>query len=136
MVVLCVTCVSVSLWSKFNIPKYRPLRFAVFVLFGSYGVIPLLHIIIREGLYMALYGYSILGMVVMGSLYLTGASLYVLRIPERFFPGWFDVWASSHQLFHICVVTAALVHYDSLLSMVKYRLKVGDCIERLDMLSV
>ena len=138
MVVLCISSVSVSLWSKFSIPKYRPLRFAVFVIFGLYGVIPAMHILIREGFFVAYHGYSILGMVTMGSIYITGAALYVLRIPERFFPGKFDIWASSHQLFHICVVTATLVHYDSLLSMVKYRLNIGGCIDNLplDMLSV
>ena len=139
LIALCIVCVSISLWSKFATPKYRPLRFAVFAIFGLYGVVPAIHILLRDGLEEAQDGFSVLGMVLMGALYLFGAGLYVLRIPERFFPGKFDIWASSHQWFHVFVVTAALVHYDSLLNMVKYRLSVGaSCIGDLplDMLTV
>jgi adiponectin receptor len=82
---------------------------------------------INEGLIEPYTNY-IIGGITMGGLYIFGASLYVLRVPERFCPGVFDVWAHSHQLFHICVVAAALVHYDTLLSMIKDRLELGDCI--------
>ena len=137
LVILCISCISVSLWSKFSTPKYRPLRFAVFVLFGLYGIVPGVHIALREGV-TGHNAYPLRGLCIMASLYLTGAGLYVLRIPERFFPGKFDIWASSHQIFHICVVSAALVHYDTLLNMVKYRLNVGGCMDSLplDMLSI
>lgn len=137
ILILCIACVTVSLWKKFSFPKYRPLRFAVFVLFGLYGVIPSLHIAIREGI-TGHNAYPLRGLSIMACLYLTGAGLYVLRIPERFFPGKFDIWASSHQLFHVCVVSAALVHYDTLLNMVKTRLSLGSCIDSLplDILSV
>ena len=67
----------------------------------------------------------------MAAIYIGGGILYAFRIPERFYPGMFDVWASSHQLFHVCVITAALVHYDALLSMIKYRLDVGSCMNTL-----
>ena len=33
------------------------------------------------------------------------------RIPERFVPGLFDYFGSSHQIFHVHVVLAALAHY-------------------------
>ncbi|CAG8459293.1 7604_t:CDS:2 [Funneliformis caledonium] len=32
-------------------------------------------------------------------------------MPERWFPGTFDIIGSSHQIFHFFVVVAALVHY-------------------------
>ena len=123
---LCVTCICVSLWSKFSTPKYRPLRFGMFVAFGLYAIVPGLELILSGGLLIKPYAGYITGVVLMGSLYLIGASLYVLRVPERFFPGKFDVWAHSHQLFHVCVVLAALVHYDTLLSMVRDRLALGE----------
>ena len=128
LTLLCIGCVCVSMGNKFGSPKYRPLRFAVFVLFGLYGVFPAGHILLREGYPVATTDYPAWGILIMAGLYIGGAALYVLRIPERFSPGRFDIWASSHQLFHVCVVTAALVHYDSLLSMVKYRLDVGACL--------
>lgn len=36
------------------------------------------------------------------------------RIPERFSPGMFDYFFSSHQIFHVCVVIAALAHFASI----------------------
>jgi adiponectin receptor len=138
LLVLCAMSVMVSMRRKFSTPKYRPLRFAVFVLFGLYGVVPALHILLREGYTQACTAYAPWSLGAMGAVYIIGAVLYVLRIPERFSPGRFDIWASSHQLFHICVIMAALVHYDTLLSMIKYRLDVGGCINSLpmDMLAV
>ena len=40
-----------------------------------------------------------------------GAVVYAMRIPERWKPGAFDIAFHSHQLFHIAVIIAALVHY-------------------------
>lgn len=123
-IILCITCISISLWNKFSQPKYRVLRSLVFVLFGLYGIIPLVQLIIREGFAQPYLKYA-LGMVIMGVFYLAGTSLYVFRVPERFFPGKFDVWAHSHQLFHVCVLAAAVIHYDTILSMVRDRLDMG-----------
>ena len=129
LVVLCVLCVTLSLWSRFSIPKFRPLRFAVFISFGLYGCIPAAHIIMVHGVDSALEKFSGLTLALMALLYIFGGILYVLRVPERFFPGKFDIWASSHQLWHLFVLAAALIHYDTLLSMGKYRLSAGLCID-------
>lgn len=133
LLILCAMCVTLSMWGRFSTPKYRPLRFAVFVLFGLYGVIPAMHILFRDGYMQACQAFAPWSLGAMAAVYIFGAVLYVLRIPERFSPGMFDIWASSHQLFHICVIMAALVHYDTLLNMVKYRLDVGECINSLPM---
>lgn len=44
------------------------------------------------------------------------------RIPERFAPGRFDYFFASHQIFHLCVVFAALAHYYSALESFEFRL--------------
>ena len=131
LVALGFGCLAISMWSKFSTPKYRVFRFLVFVLFGLYGVVPFFHIYLRDGYLLAADAYAPWGIITMALLYIGGGLLYAFRIPERFWPGMFDVWASSHQLFHILVVTAALVHYNSLLKMIKYRLAVGSCLESL-----
>ena len=125
LVILCVVCLTISMWSKFNTPKYRVFRYLVFVLFGLYSAIPFTHIYLRDGYAKSTHAYALWGIVIMAALYIGGGALYAFRIPERFWPGKFDIWASSHQIFHVCVVTAALVHYNALLQMVKYRLDVG-----------
>lgn len=33
------------------------------------------------------------------------------RIPERFYPGKFDIYGNSHQIFHVACLLAALAHY-------------------------
>ena len=33
----------------------------------------------------------------------TGALLYITAVPEAWFPGQFDIWGHSHQLWHICI---------------------------------
>jgi adiponectin receptor len=124
---LCVACVVISLWKKFSTPKYRPLRFATFLLFGLYGFVPGVHVALREGFEKQHTVRAMIGLLIMGGVYVIGAVIYVVRFPERFFPGKFNTWASSHQLFHICVVCAALVHYDTLLNMIKYRLSTDSC---------
>ena len=70
---------------------------------------------------------AIAGVLLMGGVYILGAGFYVSRFPERLFPGKFNTWASSHQLFHVCVVCAALIHYNTLLGMIKYRMSTESC---------
>jgi len=50
-------------------------------------------------------------LVLQGILYIVGAAIYALRIPERFAPGKFDILGSSHQIFHIFVLAAAVTHF-------------------------
>lgn len=33
-----------------------------------------------------------------------------MRWPERSSPGTFDIWGSSHQLFHVLILLAAALH--------------------------
>ena len=56
-----------------------------------------------------------------------GAAFYALRIPERWKPGAFDLAFNSHQLFHLCVVTAALVHYRGIKILLDWRDITGGC---------
>ena len=38
-----------------------------------------------------------------------------MRVPERLKPGGFDICGSSHQIFHVLVVMAAMAHLMGLL---------------------
>lgn len=49
------------------------------------------------------------------------------RIPERLSPGRFDFLLASHQIFHICVILAALAHYQSVLTCLHYRMSQPIC---------
>uniref|UniRef100_A0A1I8G9P3 Adiponectin receptor protein n=1 Tax=Macrostomum lignano TaxID=282301 RepID=A0A1I8G9P3_9PLAT len=126
--VLGTTAIVVSMFDKFAAPQYRPLRAGVFIALGLSGVIPALHYVILEGFYSAIYHASMGWLVLMALLYITGAVIYAVRFPERLFPGKFDLWFQSHQIFHVFVVAAAFVHFHGISEIANYRLTAGDCI--------
>ena len=66
-------------------------------------------------------------LVSQGLLYTIGAALYAARVPERWYPGRFDVVGSSHQIFHVLVVTAAVVHLIGLLKAADRVRVTGEC---------
>ncbi len=91
--------------------RYRSLRTWAFVLTGLSGFAPIIH-----GLY--LYGWAQMwvrsGMpyyLLEGLIYGLGAFFFAMRLPESIWPGKFDIWCSSHQIFHVLVVLASLVHF-------------------------
>lgn len=45
-----------------------------------------------------------------GIVYCTGLVFFISHFPESVWPGYFDIWWSSHQIFHILVVLAASIH--------------------------
>lgn len=57
-------------------------------------VIPAVHYAIAEGWFKAISQASLGWLILMGCLYILGTMFYALRVPERFFPGKFDIWVS------------------------------------------
>lgn len=120
-VVLCILSIIVSMWDKFGEPQYRSLRAIVFLTFGLSNVIPGVHwYIILDSHLIAAFSLFI----AQGLLYVIGALLYANRIPERLLPGKCDYVFQSHQIFHVLVVLAALVHLNGINSMANYHMEV------------
>ncbi len=65
---------------------------AVFMCLGLSGVLPALHYLVAEGIFDILIPFSWL--VTMALAYLTGGVIYAMRIPERLWPGKFDIYVS------------------------------------------
>jgi adiponectin receptor len=108
----------------------------MFVAMGLSAVLPILHGMQLYGLATLTHTIGLHWVVLQGMLYIVGAGLYAVRtpllyqplspatlnplpianhtpqarFPERACPGAFDIWGSSHQLFHALVVLAAAVH--------------------------
>jgi adiponectin receptor len=76
---------------------------------GLSAVIPVFHALIVQG-YPHLRRHGLNWTLLQGIFYLTGACLYAGRIPEKLYPGKFDILLSSHQIFHFLVVAAAASH--------------------------
>ncbi|KAF2731764.1 HlyIII-domain-containing protein [Polyplosphaeria fusca] len=101
---------------KTRTPALRPFRALMFVLMGLSAVFPVLHGLQLYGLVQLRKTIGLDWVILQGALYILGAGLYAARVPERFKPGHFDIWGSSHQIFHVLVVLAAASH---LMGMVK-----------------
>jgi adiponectin receptor len=113
--------VAASTLPVFHTAAWRPARAAIFSAAGLVGLVPLLHLVLSGRVA------ALADLLLVGALYLGGALLYGLRIPERWAPGAFDLFGASHQLFHIAVFAAAAVHLRSLLTALAQRQAEGAC---------
>ena len=110
IITLSITTSTLVLHPQLQGLKYRNLRTHAFIATGLSGFAPIIH-----GIY--LYGWDEMwirsGMpyyFAEGLVYGTGAFFFATRIPESIWPGKFDIWFSSHQIFHVFVVLACLLH--------------------------
>ena len=71
----------------------------LFLALGCSGIIPALHFMIAYGMVVAHRQASVGWMALMGLLYILGAITYATRVPERFFPGKFDLWVNIFHYF-------------------------------------
>ena len=58
-----------------------------------------------------------------GISYVLGGLIFILRIPEKFFPEKFDYFGASHQIFHCLVFFGALFHFMGSLEAYNYRFR-------------
>ncbi|RNF26880.1 adiponectin receptor protein 1 [Trypanosoma conorhini] len=95
--------------------QYANCRTLFYVCMVSSGLFPITH------LYLLLPGSVsssfVEGLLLMMALYGVGVFVYAFQIPEVFFPGKFDVYLSSHQIWHVFVLAAAFVHFFNSASM-------------------
>ncbi|KAL5522984.1 hypothetical protein ACEPAF_1251 [Sanghuangporus sanghuang] len=105
---------------EYSKPTHRGARTKVFIALGLSAVVPLSHALLTHGLGTLREEMGVHFVVLSGALYIFGAVLYANRIPERLSPGTFDYFFSSHQIFHIMVVLAALAHYAAVLTDIEH----------------
>lgn len=105
---------------------------------GLSAIVPVLHGLRIYGVAQLEKQIGLSWLVGQGVLYVAGAAIYAVsssnrltekscilmtcqaRVPERWRPGSFDIFGSSHQIFHILVVLAAAVHLVGLLKAFDY----------------
>lgn len=125
------TAVATMIWTP-RFRRWRTARICAYVALGSSSSIPMLHGIQLYGLKYVLKYSGMRWYLLELAFYGIGAGLYAVslclssmlplvfsrgsdlhpqfRVPERFVPGKFDIWGSSHQIFHIAVVCAMYTH--------------------------
>lgn len=110
-IVITSTCLSVffySLTDRFD-KGNASVRATVFVILGIAVAAPFIYLGLCEE-QSSLSRYRFWPWLAGGAVYIFGATLYGLHIPERLSPCTFDLVGASHQLFHVCVVVAAAIH--------------------------
>lgn len=116
-----VGCICVCISPRFRRPRWRPFRAAMFVGMGLSAIFPVLHGLKLFGIDRMRREMGVSWLLLQGFLYILGAGIYAARVPERLYPGKFDIWGSSHQIFHVLVVCAAISHLTGLLKAFDYR---------------
>jgi len=107
---------------EYSKPTHRGTRTFVFIALGLSGMVPASHLIATHGVHELVTDMGVAWLLTSAALYIAGALLYANRIPERLAPGKFDYFFASHQIFHVCVVLAALAHYRSVIIGFRHRL--------------
>ncbi|TVY78554.1 ADIPOR-like receptor SPBC12C2.09c [Lachnellula suecica] len=98
---------------------HRP-RTTMLILLGLSGVLPMTHAALQFGIAQARRQMGWDWYVGEAIFYLLGALIYSIKIPERWNPGLFDIWGSSHQIFHVCVVLGIACHLIGAVNAVAY----------------
>jgi len=111
----------------------------MFVGMGISALFPVIDGLCVYGLEQMRSQIGLVWVVLQGAMYILGAGLYAVRStanraerlfadilvqarwPERSAPGKFDVVGSSHQIFHVLVVLAAISHLVGLITAFDYR---------------
>jgi len=114
-----------SCCSWFYTYEFRHLRIGVFGGLAGLGIVPTIHWVLTNDFHGDGRGVLLHGIVAMYSLYACGLIFYVSRFPERHFPGLFDIFLSSHQIWHLFVALGAYVFYRCLENYSVFRIQSG-----------
>ncbi|KAI0418884.1 mPR-like GPCR protein [Xylaria grammica] len=124
---LGVLSIVIMLAPCFQGPKWRTFRLVVFVVTGLSGLAPIIHGIHMFGFAQMVKQSGLPYYFAEGGIFLVGAVTYASRFPECIKPGTFDIFGSSHQIFHVLVVIATLVHLVGVLQAFDYNYHNRQC---------
>jgi len=123
--VLAFTCFALVVLDRFSGPSVRVCRTLIFALFGIFGIVPMITFAtINNSCYLdnapcaSVVTRTVVYLGSMGATFLSGAALYALRIPERWWPGKFDLIGHSHQIWHVSIVVGFNLVYVGLIEVV------------------
>ncbi|KAI5306281.1 hypothetical protein KEM56_001585 [Ascosphaera pollenicola] len=116
-----IGCATVSVFDRFRSPEWRSFRAGMFVSMGLSAIFPVIHGLLMFGVAQMKLQIGLYWLLLQGFLYILGAYLYAIRVPEKWYPGRFDLLGSSHQIFHVLVVLAAMSHLAGLFQAFDHR---------------
>ena len=87
-------------------------RVGFYVTLAATGFFPVFQLTYERGWNWMIYFYApVLKSI---GVYLGGAVLYAGKIPERWWPGMFDYFGGSHNIWHLAVLGGILFHYSAM----------------------
>lgn len=95
---------------KFRTPAYRPVRLAMYSLLGLSAFIPVAHGMFDHGWQIQNQRQALSYFIGLAIFNFSGAAIYAIRIPERWYPTTFDILGASHQMMHVLVMCGALCY--------------------------
>ncbi|KAL7945348.1 putative mPR-likeG-protein-coupled receptor [Trichoderma barbatum] len=108
-------CTIVTLHPRFISPQFRRWRACFYGGFGLSSIVFVAHGLLIHGWEIQRAHMSLNWMAWMAMSNLVGAVTYAARVPERWVPYKFDIFGASHQILHVAVMTAAIIHFCGLL---------------------
>jgi adiponectin receptor len=105
----------------YSMPPYRTMRVAVFSSLLIFALGPIYHTVHISATLDGILLPFLKHVAVSGVLMLIGIVVNVFQLPECLFPGHFDLFLSSHQIWHACVLASLWVYYLNVLEMYKWR---------------
>ena len=96
----------------FNRQDMAWLRVAFYVSLAATGFAPVIQLNLTRGSQWSYYFYAPVMKSVL--VYLVGAIIYAMKLPEKLLPGWFDYVGGSHNIWHCMIILGILFHYMAL----------------------
>lgn len=106
--------------------ELRPLRAVIFSSLFLVTIMPVIHAIYKFGVGVAIDEASLQSFLGFALAAAIGISFYSTEFPERFWPGKFDLFFHSHQIFHVWAVIGGLIHLDAIRKLQIFRLNFND----------
>jgi len=117
---LSAVCATLLLVPHFRTPRWKHFRTAMFLSLGISGFFPMTYAAKEFGVAQAHsqmgWGWIILEAV----FYISGALVYASQYPEKAWPGSYDFFGSSHQVFHVLVLLGAIAHFTGIVQAFTY----------------
>jgi len=105
--------------------KHHSFRSFLLASIVFFAVVPTCHwLIISDSFQYELLSGRLFAML---GFYGLGFFFYSSRIPEKWYPGKYDIWLHSHQLWHVCVFLAAFAWEGSLINAYQAREALLTC---------
>jgi len=107
---MCILAAATALYTPHLVRMRKTnVRTLILFVFGTTGIVAWLHhFILIGGVWNRFNSHSLVGILTTYGWILLGLVIRRVHLPERLFPGKFDILFSSHQLFHLTTIASAL----------------------------